>query len=172
MPAASIRWLPPASNCARPGGARGNGAAAALTVDLIVNATGPDYALDGSTDPLLASLRAAGQVSTDALNLGLRTARCGACIDVEGRPSEHLYYLGPMLRADHWESTAAPELRNHAERLAAHLAGIERASGLKPGLASPSSRRCNSSRVLYMETPVRSRPPRAASPSTSTGRAA
>jgi len=101
--------------------ARGNGAAAVLTVDLIVNATGPDYVFERSSDPLLASLRAAGQVSADALNLGLRTARCGACIDVEGRSSEHLYYLGPMLRADYWEATAATELRDHAERLAAHL---------------------------------------------------
>jgi hypothetical protein len=28
-----------------------------------------------------------------------------------------------MLRANHWEATAATELRDHAERLAAHLAG-------------------------------------------------
>jgi hypothetical protein len=27
-----------------------------------------------------------------------------------------------MLRASHWESTAAAELRNHAEHLARHLA--------------------------------------------------
>jgi hypothetical protein len=27
-----------------------------------------------------------------------------------------------MLRADYWEATAATELRNHAEGLAAHLA--------------------------------------------------
>jgi hypothetical protein len=27
-----------------------------------------------------------------------------------------------MLRADHWEATAAAELRNHAEQLAEHLA--------------------------------------------------
>ncbi len=101
--------------------ARG-GAAATLTVDLIINATGPDYVLERSTDPLLASLRAAGQVSADTLKLGLRTAPGGACIDVKGRSSEHLYYLGPMLRADHWEATAATELRDHAERLAAHLA--------------------------------------------------
>ena len=102
---------------------RGGGVAAPLTVDLIVNATGPDYALDGSTDALFTSLRAAGLVCADALNLGLRTARHGACLDAQGRAGEKLYYLGPMLRADHWESTAATELRNHAERLAAHLAG-------------------------------------------------
>ena len=101
----------------------GAGAAKNLTVDLIVNATGPDYALERSADPLLASLRAAGLLSADALNLGLRTARFGACVDAQGRASERLYYLGPMLRADHWEATAATELRDHAEHLAAHLVG-------------------------------------------------
>jgi hypothetical protein len=29
-----------------------------------------------------------------------------------------------MLRAEHWEATAATELRDHAERLAGHLAGL------------------------------------------------
>jgi uncharacterized NAD(P)/FAD-binding protein YdhS len=101
---------------------RGSGSTATLTVDLAVNATGPDYALKRGSDPLLTSLRAAGLVSEDALDLGLRTARYGACVDSQGRPSEHLYYLGPMLRADHWEATAATELRDHAEQLAAHLA--------------------------------------------------
>jgi uncharacterized NAD(P)/FAD-binding protein YdhS len=94
-----------------------------LTVDLIVNATGPDYVLKRGAVPLLNSLRAAGLVSEDALNLGLRTARYGACVNAQGHATEHLYYLGPMLRADHWEATAATELRNHAEQLAAHLAG-------------------------------------------------
>jgi uncharacterized NAD(P)/FAD-binding protein YdhS len=100
---------------------RGSGSTATLTVDLVVNATGPDYALKRGADPLLNSLRAAGLVSGDALDLGLRTGRHGACVDSQGRASEHLYYLGPMLRADHWEATAATELRDHAERLAAHL---------------------------------------------------
>jgi uncharacterized NAD(P)/FAD-binding protein YdhS len=75
-----------------------------------------------AVDPLLNSLRAAGLVSEDALNLGLRTAQYGACVDAQGSASAGLYYLGPMLRADHWEATAATELRDHAEQLAAHLA--------------------------------------------------
>ncbi len=99
------------------------GGATSLTVDLIVNATGPDYVLEHSADPLLMSLRTAGLVCADSLKLGLRTARFGACVDSQGRASDRLYYLGPMLRADHWEATAAPELRNHAEQLAAHLIG-------------------------------------------------
>jgi uncharacterized NAD(P)/FAD-binding protein YdhS len=99
------------------------GGASSLTADLIVNATGPDYVLERSVDPLLMSLRTAGLVSADPLKLGLRTARFGACVDSQGRTSDRLYYLGPMLRADHWEATAATELRNHAEQLAAHLVG-------------------------------------------------
>jgi uncharacterized NAD(P)/FAD-binding protein YdhS len=89
---------------------------------MIVNATGPDYAIERAADPLLVSLRESGLVSADPLNLGLRTAQFGACVDARGRSSETLYYLGPMLRADHWEATAAAELRDHAELLAAHLA--------------------------------------------------
>jgi uncharacterized NAD(P)/FAD-binding protein YdhS len=92
-----------------------------FAVNAVINATGPDYVLKRSADPLWRSLRADGLVSEDALDLGVRTARFGACISAEGRPSEHLYYLGPMLRADHWESTAVPELRGHAEALAQHL---------------------------------------------------
>jgi uncharacterized NAD(P)/FAD-binding protein YdhS len=100
-----------------------------LTVDLLVNATGPDYVLRRCADPLLNSLRAAGMVSEDALDLGLRTGRYGACVDSQGRASESLYYVGPMLRADHWEATAATELRDHAEKLAEHL--VERLAAVR-----------------------------------------
>jgi uncharacterized NAD(P)/FAD-binding protein YdhS len=100
---------------------RGGNSTASLTVDLVVNATGPNYAIERSVDPLFISLREAGLVSADALSLGIRTARFGACVDAQGRASQHLYYLGPMLRADHLDATAAAELRDHAERLASHL---------------------------------------------------
>jgi uncharacterized NAD(P)/FAD-binding protein YdhS len=100
---------------------RGAEATATLTVDLIVNATGPNYAIERSVDPLVNALRAAGAISSDALSLGIRTGPYGACVDAHGRASKHLYYLGPMLRADHLDATAAAELRDHAERLAAHL---------------------------------------------------
>ena len=107
---------------------RGSEATATLTVDMIVNATGPNYAIERSADPLLVSLREAGLVSADAMNLGIRTGAFGACLDAQGRASEYLYYLGPMLRADHLEATAAAELRDHAERLARHLVAAENTS--------------------------------------------
>ena len=93
-----------------------------FAVNAVINATGPNYALRRSADPLVRSLRAAGLVAEDPLNLGLRTARHGACLAADGSASADLFYLGPMLRADHWEATAAPELRVHAEQLARHLA--------------------------------------------------
>jgi uncharacterized NAD(P)/FAD-binding protein YdhS len=102
---------------------RGTNAVTALTVDLVVNATGPNYAIKRSVEPFLVSLREAGFVSSDALNLGIRTARFGACVDADGRASQDLYYLGPMLRADHLDATAAAELRDHSELLAGHLFG-------------------------------------------------
>lgn len=92
-----------------------------FAVNAVINATGPDYALRRSADPLVRSLRAEGLISEDALNLGLVTGRHGACVGADGSASPHLFYLGPMLRADHWDATAVPELRAHAEQLARHL---------------------------------------------------
>jgi uncharacterized NAD(P)/FAD-binding protein YdhS len=100
---------------------RGDGRSRTLVVDAVINATGPDYSLSRSRSPLLRSLRGAGWVSADGLDLGLRTTPQGACVGVDGSAGDQLFYLGPMLRAGHWEATAATELRNHAERLAQHL---------------------------------------------------
>jgi uncharacterized NAD(P)/FAD-binding protein YdhS len=100
---------------------RGAKTSAEMTVDMIVNATGPNYNIERSDDALISSLRAAGLVTPDTLNLGIRTAQFGACVDAQGRVNQQLYYLGPMLRAEHLDATAAAELSAHAERLAAHL---------------------------------------------------
>jgi uncharacterized NAD(P)/FAD-binding protein YdhS len=103
--------------------ARHGGESRSLEVDRVVNCTGPDYAPQRSDDPLVRGLVSDGLAVADPLGLGLRTGPNGALVDADGWPGPHLYYLGPMLRADHWETTAALELRGHAERLAAHLAG-------------------------------------------------
>lgn len=90
--------------------------------DRVVNCTGPDYAIAKSTEPLWRSLVQCGLCVPDSLGLGLRTGPRGAVIDADGWPGPHLFYVGPMLRADLWEATAASELRGHAERLATLLA--------------------------------------------------
>jgi uncharacterized NAD(P)/FAD-binding protein YdhS len=101
---------------------RGAHAPATLLVDRVINCTGPNYDPRHSRDPLMVSLLTQGLAVSDPLGLGLRTSAFGAVLDAQGRCSRGLYYVGPMLRPDHWESTAVPELREHAARLASHLA--------------------------------------------------
>lgn len=90
--------------------------------DRVINCTGPDYAIARSTEPLWRNLVQCGLCVPDTLGLGVRTGPSAAVIDADGWPGPHLFYVGPMLRADHWEATAAHELRGHAEKLAALLA--------------------------------------------------
>ncbi len=53
----------------------------------------------------------------------LRTTAAGEVVGADGRVVQGLYYIGPWLRARDWETTAVPELRGHAQRLAERLAG-------------------------------------------------
>lgn len=92
-----------------------------LIVDAVVNATGPDYRIEKSRDVLTRNLHADGLISPDPAGVGLRTGSQGAVIDRNGAEYRNLFYLGPLLRARHWETTAAAELRGHADRLAAFL---------------------------------------------------
>jgi uncharacterized NAD(P)/FAD-binding protein YdhS len=101
--------------------ARGAGRVNTLIADAVINATGPNYALHATGNPLLRNLYRKGVISADAASLGIRTDSTGAVIGADDRPHAHLYYLGPMLRATHWEATAVAELRAHAEQLAGTL---------------------------------------------------
>jgi uncharacterized NAD(P)/FAD-binding protein YdhS len=101
---------------------RGSDEVRTLLVNHVINCTGADYDPNRSRDPLTRSLLTEGLAVADALGLGLSTGPHGALIDARGRLTNNLYYIGPMLRADYWECTAAQELRGHAERLARHLA--------------------------------------------------
>jgi uncharacterized NAD(P)/FAD-binding protein YdhS len=100
---------------------RGSDEPQTMLVDRVINCTGPDYNVRRSRDPLIRSLLSQGLVVADPLNLGLRTGAYGALVNAEGSVAPNLFYVGPMLRADHWETTAAQELRGYAERLAGYL---------------------------------------------------
>jgi uncharacterized NAD(P)/FAD-binding protein YdhS len=93
-----------------------------LDVGTVINCTGPSADVRTLRDPLIDFLRSRGMVRPDSLGLGLETAENGALLDAAGLPSPVIYYVGPLLKASHWESTAVPELRVHAARLAATLA--------------------------------------------------
>lgn len=88
------------------------------SVPVLVNATGPDGDLVSTSDPLLRRSHAAGVLRPDRLRLGLDTDAHGRVRDAAGRPAERLFTLGPPLRGLHYESTAVPEIRDQAARLA------------------------------------------------------
>jgi uncharacterized NAD(P)/FAD-binding protein YdhS len=91
--------------------------------DRVINCTGPDYNIARSKDRLWRNLLQCGLCVPDSCGLGLRTGPNGGVIDADGWPGPHLFYVGPMLRADYWEATAVGELRMHARALAAILSG-------------------------------------------------
>jgi uncharacterized NAD(P)/FAD-binding protein YdhS len=103
---------------------RGGNGTTALLADRLINCTGPDYDVRRTREPLLRGLVSQGVATADPLGLGLITDESGALIDRSGRPARNLYYLGPMLRATYWETTAVVELRDHAARLAQHLTQV------------------------------------------------
>ena len=102
--------------------ARGMSTAATVLVDRVVNCTGPQYDARHARERLLRSLISQGMVVSDSLGLGITTDEFGAVVDASGCVAANLYYIGPMLRPRHWETTAVQELRTHAEQLACHLA--------------------------------------------------
>jgi uncharacterized NAD(P)/FAD-binding protein YdhS len=106
---------------------RGTSEMTTLSVDRVINCSGPDYDVRHTQDRLLRSLLAQGIAVRDPLGQGLVTDETGALVGVGGRAARDIFYLGPLLRAAHWETTAVTELRAHAARLARHLtmAGAE-----------------------------------------------
>jgi uncharacterized NAD(P)/FAD-binding protein YdhS len=92
-----------------------------LWIDRVVDCSGADRRLGHTTDILLRHLLDTGLASPDAQGFGVRTGQHGVLVNADGQSDARLLYLGPMLRADHWEATAVGELRAHAENLAAVL---------------------------------------------------
>ena len=86
-----------------------------------MNCTGPSTDVRRLGDRLLDALRRRGLAVPDPLSLGLEVSDELALLDTEGRPSESLFLVGPLLKARFWEATAVPELREHAARVAERL---------------------------------------------------
>lgn len=87
----------------------------------LINCTRPNSDLRHVDDRLIKQLQADGLVSVDPDGIGLHVDSSLAVTDREGRSLPWLSYIGPMLKADYWEATAVPELRQHAWQLARKL---------------------------------------------------
>ena len=102
--------------------ARGSDAVHEDLYDAVINVTGPDGDPTRSTCPLVKSLVDQALCEPDGLGLGWGTDPDGRLIDANGSAHGVLYYIGPLLRARHWEATAVPELRVHVARTTAAMA--------------------------------------------------
>jgi uncharacterized NAD(P)/FAD-binding protein YdhS len=100
---------------------RGLSTSERIEAGAVVNCTGPDGDFARTREPVIAALRERGALTPDELGLGLLADAHGALIDTEGRPSKVLFTLGSPRRSEEWESTAVPELRAQADRLARRL---------------------------------------------------
>lgn len=100
---------------------RDAGATERYEAGALVNCTGPDGDYSRLREPLVVSLREHGALSPDPLGLGVVTDCEGSLIDARGVASSVLFTLGSSRKADSWESTAVPELRVQAARLARRL---------------------------------------------------
>jgi uncharacterized NAD(P)/FAD-binding protein YdhS len=95
-----------------------------LHFDKVINCTGPCQNLDHIKDELITFLTQNGLLSVDALSLGITVNPQYQVNSDAGTALAWLSYIGPMLKAQLWEATAVPELRDHASKLASHIATI------------------------------------------------
>jgi uncharacterized NAD(P)/FAD-binding protein YdhS len=94
------------------------GAQHSLEAGLLINCTGPQESYADSTVPLFRQLFARGLVQADDVNLGIRVEANFAVIDRAGHASDWLFAMGTLLKGTLWETTAVPELRIQAARVA------------------------------------------------------
>ena len=94
-----------------------------LRVEAVVNCSGSECNYRKLESPLIRDLLEQRLVCPDPLALGLKTAADGALIDAADAASDRLYTLGPPQKGMLWETTAVPEVRVQAARLAGLLLG-------------------------------------------------
>ncbi|GFE70504.1 FAD/NAD(P)-binding protein [Chroococcus sp. FPU101] len=92
-----------------------------IQVHHVVNCTGSERLTSQWQNPLLKNIITSELAKPDALQLGLDVAENGALVNNIGDNSSILYTLGPLQKGCLWETTAVPEIRQQAEKLAKEL---------------------------------------------------
>lgn len=116
-----------------------DGERTALEGGLVVNCTGPQAGFSAGTDPLFTSLMNRGLVRADGLDMGIEVGADFAAVGRDGRRSGFLYALGPLLRGTLWETTAVPELRGQAMRVAQLILQDLHATPARPTPLTPTT---------------------------------
>jgi uncharacterized NAD(P)/FAD-binding protein YdhS len=100
---------------------RGRAATSILRVEAVLNCSGSESDYRNLDSPLVRDLLDQGLGRPDPLRLGLDVAGDGRLIDRHGQVSHRLFTLGPPQKGTLWETTAVPEIRVQAARLATAL---------------------------------------------------
>jgi len=96
------------------------GVARVIEAGSIVNCTGPRESYVDST--LIGNLQKRGTVRADEMNMGIKVGPNFSVLDAGGNYSDAIYAVGSLLKGTLWETTAVPELRSQAFRLAEIIA--------------------------------------------------
>ncbi len=100
---------------------RGHHKETSFEVNRVINCTGADSNVKTIDEPLVEQLRNQGLLCADTFGLGPTITDTWALIDQQGKASDVVYVVGPLLKGQLWESIAVPELRGQAAQLADHL---------------------------------------------------
>jgi uncharacterized NAD(P)/FAD-binding protein YdhS len=100
---------------------RGTDTLTTLTVEKVINCTGPRSDYSKYQHPLFINLLARGLIDHDPLALGLNAKPDGELYRYREAPSGWLLALGAPLKGVLWETTAVAEIRVQAGALAAKL---------------------------------------------------
>ncbi|MDD2723369.1 MAG: FAD/NAD(P)-binding protein [Methylovulum sp.] len=100
---------------------RGKSEQQTLNVNAVVNCSGSESDYRKLACPLVKNLLAQGLASPDDLRLGLNVSENSALIDGDKLASNYLFTIGPPQKGHYWETTAVPEIRGQAAKLAGYL---------------------------------------------------
>ena len=89
-----------------------------VTVDRVINCTGPTRNYAKTDIPLIARMRTQGWLTPDQLQLGVETDGDGRLISADGTSISTLFAIGPLRIPSLFESIAMPEIRGQADDLA------------------------------------------------------
>jgi uncharacterized NAD(P)/FAD-binding protein YdhS len=104
--------------------AQGSATPRSIDADRVIQTTGLDTDVRCTAHPLVRQLLTDRHVQADPFGLGLAADTDGRLRRADGEPWPQLRALGSLLRGTLWESTAMPEIRQQARRLADDLLSV------------------------------------------------
>ncbi|MBK8158804.1 MAG: FAD/NAD(P)-binding protein [Rhodospirillaceae bacterium] len=97
---------------------RGDSGRRSLTIDRVIDCSGPRSDATRIDQPLVQQLLASGQVHPDPFGLGIDVTVDGAVIDHFGCAARDIHAIGPITKGAFWEIIAVPDLRLACANLA------------------------------------------------------